>query len=557
MSFVLLESGSKVRKSMHNTSSGRVGVMFTSGAAFSGGTLRRMQRLQCACFWFSVVTLISLLALCWMYICLVTFNDQEDVNWKSFKLLRLWVNWFMVVVIISAILTTYCILLLLFAMFQVALREPLNLHWLHKGLLCLGVLFITFGITGISLMWWKEWLTISLSLQATAPFLQMGGVGALTLLSPLVIQSYHRARRAGSKTLIIVVFAMVSAAIFLCPLLIHSPCLIEGSELPTKPDLIGHRGVPMLAPENTMMSFRRSVAACNVTAFETDVQLSKDRVPFLMHDTDSEFLMRTTDITEKFPGQKFPCSTSITWAELQILNAGDWFIKTDPFRSVSLLSAEERATARIQNISPLLELLELAKQYNISVIFDLKMATKGDNDTEDVVKTILKSGIAPGLVLWLPPEEREYVMQVAPGFVQVYDNITDMDEEGGHHLNVKYNALSAAEIRELRGRNVSVNLWVVNERWLFSLLWCSGASSVTTNSCHLLQDMTQPDWTMAPYKYRMIWITVDLVSLVVIFGLFIFQRKRCCFSDAPGKGMQRNKFSARNWRDSSPFLPAE
>ena len=36
---------------------------------------------QLACCWLSVVTLVSLLSVCWIYICLVTFNDQEDVNW--------------------------------------------------------------------------------------------------------------------------------------------------------------------------------------------------------------------------------------------------------------------------------------------------------------------------------------------------------------------------------------------------------------------------------------------------------------------------------------------
>lgn len=50
--------------------------------------------------------------------------------------------------------------------------------------------------------------------------------------------------------------------------------------------------------------------------------------------------------------------------------------------------------------------------------------------------------------------------------------------------------------RGLRGSGVTVNLWVVNERWLFSLMWCAGASSVTTNSCHLLKDVERPDWLM-------------------------------------------------------------
>lgn len=51
----------------------------------------------------------------------------------------------------------------------------------------------------------------------------------------------------GSKILIAVMFVAVSAAIFLCPLLIRSPCLIEPNELPPKPNLIGHRGAPMVS----------------------------------------------------------------------------------------------------------------------------------------------------------------------------------------------------------------------------------------------------------------------------------------------------------------------
>ncbi|XP_071314213.1 glycerophosphoinositol inositolphosphodiesterase GDPD2 isoform X2 [Trachinotus anak] len=483
---------------------------------------RNASKRKNACCWFSVVALVSLLSLCWLYICLVTFNDQEDVNWKGFKKLGRWVNWFMVVIIISAVLTSYCILLLLFALFQVALGEQLDLHWLHKIFLFLGVIFIALGVTGISLKWKQEWPTVPLSLQATAPFLQFGAVGALTLLSPFVFKGFHKAKNRWSKVLIAVVFVLVSTAILLCPLFIQSPCLIELNELPEKPELIGHRGAPMLAPENTMMSFNRSIA-CGVKAFETDVQLSKDRVPFLMHDNGSEFLSRTTNVKEKFPNENFSYSANISWEELQSLNAGEWFLKTDPFCSVSQLSEEEKEEARSQTIPSLLQLLNLAKQHNISVIFDLYSPNQ-ENDTKDTVSTILSSGIDPRLILWLPPAMRESVNLTAPDFIQVYNNEMEMFDKGGDHLNVKYSKMSPEKIRDLRRRNVTVNLWVVNERWLFSLLWCAGASSVTTNSCHLLKDMEGPDWVMSRLKYTIIWIVVDALSFLIMTGFYIFQR---------------------------------
>lgn len=64
---------------------------------------------------------------------------------------------------------------------------------------------------------------------------------------------------------------------------------------------------------------------------------------------------------------------------------------------MSKLSEEDKAMARNQTIPSLLQLLRLAKQHNISVMFDL-YSPDWDNDTEDVVDTILESGIDPHLV---------------------------------------------------------------------------------------------------------------------------------------------------------------
>ena len=65
--------------------------------------------------------------------------------------------------------------------------------------------------------------------------------------------------------------------------------------------------------------------------------------------------------------------------------------QTDPFRSVSQLSEQEKKTAGNQSVPSLLQLLDLAKTHNTSVIFDLK--NDNNNDTNDTVKTILNSGI--------------------------------------------------------------------------------------------------------------------------------------------------------------------
>lgn len=463
---------------------------------------------------------MAVLALGWLYVCFVAYNDHSDINWESFRNLSLWVNWYMIIIILSAVLAIYCLLLLLFSLFQFAIKEPLDLHWLHKVLLCLGLMIVLLGTVAMTCKWRKGWSTVLLSLQATAPFLQLAAVGSLTMISCLVFQSFNRAKRAASKVFIIAALLAVSTGIYLIPLLIDSPCLID--VLPLKPSLVGHRGAPLLAPENTMMSFRKSLE-CDVVAFETDVQLSKDSKHFLMHDSGNKSLKRTTNVDTVFPNRSNDDSSNFTWKELQMLNAGDWFVKTDPFWSVSSLPEEERALARNQTVPLLSDLLDLAKQHDISIIFDWK---NHNNDCDHTVMTILNSGIPQDLIWWLPNTCREYVKKHAKGFRQVYDNVTTMEQNNGQYLNLNYNELRTEEIRNLRNENVSINLWVINERWLFSLVWCMGASSVTTDNCHIFKDMSRPDWHLTLKYYRVIWITADAVSFLLMVILFILQRRR-------------------------------
>lgn len=84
----------------------------------------------------------------------------------------------------------------------------------------------------------------------------------------------------------------------------HSPCRWSW------PAWIAHRGAGRLAPENTLAAFRLG-AAHGWRAFECDVKLSADGVPYLLHD---DTLDRTTD----GQGPAAPWS----WRDLSQLDAG-------------------------------------------------------------------------------------------------------------------------------------------------------------------------------------------------------------------------------------------
>jgi glycerophosphoryl diester phosphodiesterase len=78
------------------------------------------------------------------------------------------------------------------------------------------------------------------------------------------------------------------------------------------PFWIAHRGAGKLAPENTLAAFRVG-AAHGWRAFECDVKLAADGVPFLLHDATLE---RTT--TERGVAAERP------WSALSRLDAGGW-----------------------------------------------------------------------------------------------------------------------------------------------------------------------------------------------------------------------------------------
>ncbi|XP_045021738.1 glycerophosphodiester phosphodiesterase domain-containing protein 4 isoform X4 [Bubalus bubalis] len=207
-----------------------------------------------------------------------------------------------------------------------------------------------------------------------------------------------------------------------------------------------------LGPENTIMSFEKAVEH-GAYGLESDVHISYDHVPFLMHDSD---LRRTTNIKEVLPNASLTHPSLFDWDFLSTLNAGKWFSH------------------------------------------------------------------AP--IFWLPGFEREYVKKKAPGFQQVsrLRSVERLTKENITRINVDYKNLFYNGMREYRAANISINLYLVNEPWLFSLAWCSRIPSVTTDNIQVLNEMTQPSYFMTPKYYLFVWILMDILSAVFIVAIFYF-----------------------------------
>jgi glycerophosphoryl diester phosphodiesterase len=85
--------------------------------------------------------------------------------------------------------------------------------------------------------------------------------------------------------------------------------------------VVGHRGSPLLAPEETIASYKRALAE-KTEVLEGDVQLTADGELVLVHD---DTLVRTTDVMKVFPDRAPWMVGDFTLDEIKQLDAGSWF----------------------------------------------------------------------------------------------------------------------------------------------------------------------------------------------------------------------------------------
>lgn len=118
------------------------------------------------------------------------------------------------------------------------------------------------------------------------------------------------------------------------------------------PLIIGHRGAASLAPENTIVSFKRAIAD-GADGIEFDVRLARDSVPVVIHDST---LLRT--------GLREGAIASLSSTELREADVGTWFNLRFP-----TLAREEYSQAAIPTLA---EVFELFQKSNAVLYVELK-----------------------------------------------------------------------------------------------------------------------------------------------------------------------------------------
>ncbi|XP_039867617.1 glycerophosphodiester phosphodiesterase domain-containing protein 5 isoform X2 [Simochromis diagramma] len=503
----------------------QVFVSFVTG--IYGCRWKRYQRSQdessrWECTWFVILCSSFLLLLFWGYFWLMARNDFNDFNWLVYNRSGEWRDETMPILASTTVGFSYVTFLLILALFHISLGQQLNLYWVHKMGVLATLLTTISGVIFVDDLWGDEWDILLASLQYTAPFLHLGALVTVTAISWLVAGYVVRREKSNIQVMVLFIYIVVLLALCLAPLTFTCPCIMDRHSLKPRPSVIGRRGAPMLAPENTVVSFNRALQH-GASSLEADVTISVDGVPFLMRD---HTLRRTTDATKVFPARQYEDASFFNWTEIRSLNAGQWFLESDPYWTAASLTAKERSRIGNQTVCSLVEMLRLAAKANSSALLNIHKPPpehpRHRSWFMDTLRAVQKAGIPLKRVTWTPDTDRGRVRGLHQTTSEKL-SVEAIRQRGITSLTLHYSKASHKELQEYLANNVSVTVYPVNEPWLYSILWCSGVPSVSSDAPHVLRKVPYPIWLMSQSAYNFIWMTSDLVSVAIVIGVFFFQ----------------------------------
>ncbi|GAB3791565.1 glycerophosphodiester phosphodiesterase [Virgibacillus kimchii] len=212
-----------------------------------------------------------------------------------------------------------------------------------------------------------------------------------------------------------------------------------------KTKIIAHRGASKYAPENTMHAFHLAYRM-EADGIETDVQLTKDDIPVLIHD---ENVKRTTD--------GYGYVRDFTFHELKNLDAGGWF--SNKYKGAHILSLDE--------------FLQWAANKSLYLNIELKNNKIDYRHLESFVyervnhyrllnRTTL-STFNPNSIKRLK-KYRDHVEIAFLTSKRLKNIIGTVKEIGGNALHVKYNILHKALVEESRQKNMPLRVYTVNKK---------------------------------------------------------------------------------------------
>lgn len=240
---------------------------------------------------------------------------------------------------------------------------------------------------------------------------------------------------------------------------------------PACPEIIGHRGSPDDAPENTLASVRLAWER-GADAVEVDVRLTLDDQLIVLHDADTRRITGVAGVPEQ-----------MTLGDLRTLDAGAW--KGSQFAGEKLPTLDEvlatggekrrffieikRGPEVVPALKASLERANLSGRQVVIIAFDLA-----------TVKAA-KSALPPFDAFWLrgydgnKDEEHD---------TEIVDVIRRATEAGLDGLNLARSwPIDDAFVQKVKAAGLKLYVWTVNDPILGKSLLNAGIDGLTTDRC--------------------------------------------------------------------------
>ena len=235
---------------------------------------------------------------------------------------------------------------------------------------------------------------------------------------------------------------------------------------------IAHRGARSLAPENTLAAARKALEV-GADMWEIDVSVTADEALVILHD---DTLARTTNARQLFPNRAPWNCADFTLAEIRQLDAGSFFVETDPFGQIAadVVSAEEQAAMRGEAIPTLREALLFTKSHNWRVNVEIKEVPAPVNP-QPVIKKVVTLIEELELVeqVIISSFDHPYLEQVkklnpalstgALADIPVADPVALLKELQADAFHPSLEIVEPQQVEAVRQAGFGVNVYTVNE----------------------------------------------------------------------------------------------
>lgn len=261
---------------------------------------------------------------------------------------------------------------------------------------------------------------------------------------------------------------------------------------------IAHRGSRSSAPENTLAAAQKAYKQ-GAHMWETDIGVTKDEKLILFH---NDSLALTTDAESRFPDRAPWTFTSFTLEEIRSLDAGSWYVKTDPHQQImagNISPADLDSYCGIK-VPTLTEAIELTQKLNWKINLELKIlpdemkhfpvldhVLRKLDQMEFSIDQFVISSFNHQWLREIQKRKPEYRVEALIGYPEVKPINWGSFEFATYNVNRK--VTTPEEIKEVTQKGIKINLYNINDKNNMIQFIDAGASGLITDYPQIMTEM--------------------------------------------------------------------